>query len=180
MTSFEREHRNRDIVRSRLRGFSEAAVASLYEISERQVRRIMSDYRADTPALGDIDPLALVGDMVAAHDAATDEVIALADQTSHDAVKLGALRTRLVLFRSKLDLLQFAGLFPAESAAFRVQVDLNDVGQQIADVFTRHQLPNAVVDDVLSVLEGQSPGDARGTQRLAPRPTTLDLALSDN
>ena len=120
MTTAERAARNSQIVRARLRGLGEAEVATRFTVTPRQVRRVVAEHRESRPRLDSIDPLEVVGDVLDGYDALAEELAELADSTSHDGVHLGAIRGRLAVHGAKIELLQAAGVLPADLPQLRI------------------------------------------------------------
>jgi hypothetical protein len=132
------------------------SIAAKYRITDRQARRIVAEFRESDPSLLDTNPVEVVEEMIRAHDAAIDELVHLADRTANDSVRLGALKTRLQAIQSKLALMQALGVLPHDLGGVRVHVEAVEVGRTIVEVLDRHGMPEVVMDEILSVVEGGS------------------------
>jgi hypothetical protein len=107
-------------------GMRPAAIAEEVSLSERQVRRVLAKLRKPSPQaapveLPVIDLTALsareeVASAYAAHLYAERELRALAAQTPHDAVKVGALKASAALASERIQVLGWLGLLPADPA----------------------------------------------------------------
>ena len=132
--------RNADVVRARARGLGWDAIATRFELSERQCRRILGDYRASRPRLHEIDPIEAIEQALECYDGAIEELALLAERTKHDAVRLGAIKSRLDALGSKLSLMSATGLMP-DFHHLRVEVDVQRVVDTVARVLSVHAVP---------------------------------------
>ena len=157
MTTTERAARNGHVVRDRARGMSWPSIAAKYELTERQCRRIVSEFRESEPSLCETDPVEAVEDMLHAYDAAISELVELADRTRNDSVALGAIRERLRAVESKFTLMRAVGVLPHDLHGLPVQLEALEVGRLIVDVLDRNDVAEPVMDEILAVVEGGSP-----------------------
>ena len=88
VTGHERAVRNSDVVRARARGLGWEEIASRFDLSERQCRRILADYRESRPSPHEIDPIETIQMAMEHYDAAIEDFALLAEQTTNDAVRL--------------------------------------------------------------------------------------------
>jgi hypothetical protein len=158
MTTSDRAARNSQIVEARLRGLGEITVANRFAVTPRQVRRVLAEHRKSRPRLDDIDPLEVVRDALDGYEALAEELALLAERTSHDGVRLGAIRGRLDVQKARLDLLQAAGLLPADLPQLRVLRDMERTADVIMQVFDQEGVPERAQRRIADVLSGREEG----------------------
>ena len=154
MTTRERAARNSEIVQARLRGLGEAGVARRFGVTPRQVRRVLAEYRESRPRLDGIDPIEVVLDALDGYGALAEEFAVLAENTSHDGVRLGAIKGRLETHRARIDLLQAAGVLPADLPQLRVLQDVDTTAEVILTVFNRYRVPVEARREIRDILRG--------------------------
>ena len=172
MTTAERAARNSQIVHARLRGLGETEVAGRFGVTPRQVRRVLAEHREGRPRVDHIDPLEVVGDVLDGYEALAEELAELADRTRHDGVRLGAIKARLEAQKAKIELLQAAGVLPADLPQLRVLRDVSMVGEVIIDVFNRHGVSIEARREIRDLLDGRG----RGWKPVAPTRSAGDDA----
>ncbi len=92
----------------------------------------------------------------------------LARDTTHDGTRLGAIRGRLEVMRAKYELLAAVGVLPCDLGRLSVEIDLRRTADQVIDVLERHDVAEAVFDDLLDVFGGRS----SGSEALSPAERT--------
>ncbi len=117
-------------------------IAERYGISDRQARRICSDYRRTRTPLRDLDPVAVIEEVLEAQEAALDDLALLTETTANDTVKLGAIRSKLDVHRQRMELLGAVGAFPRDIGQVGRLIDLREIAARL----------NAVLVDVPSEL----------------------------
>jgi hypothetical protein len=155
VTTAERAARNSQIVRARLRGLGEAEVANRFAVTTRQVRRVLAEHRESRPRLDNLDPLEVVVDVLDSYEALAAELAELAERTRHDGVRLGAIRARLDANKARIDLLQAAGVLPAELPQLRVLRDVSMVSEVVIEVFDRHGVALEAQREIRDLLDGR-------------------------
>jgi hypothetical protein len=157
MRADDRARRDAEVVRARARGLGWSRIAEHHGISDRQARRIVADYRDRQPSLDGIDPSDVIRDTLDAYDAVIDELVTFADETQHDASKVGASRQRLDAFKAKVELLQAVGVLPHDLGEVRLVEDAQAVAQTIVTVFERHGIPKEVQEEIAEIIEHEQP-----------------------
>jgi hypothetical protein len=140
VNSRERASRDAEIIQARARGFSWNTIALRFGVSDRHSRRIVEEYRQSRPSLHQIDPIDTIEAAIASYDQAIEDFAVLAEQTTNDAVRLGAIRSRLDALGAKLALMNATGLMP-DFQRLRVEVDLRRVVDTVVEVFDAHMVP---------------------------------------
>src|SRR4051794_27632000 len=105
MTPAQRAQRNAAIFAARARGFGWTRIAADHGVSERQAQRICREQRENRPRVTGIDPLEVVEEVLDGYSAASEDLAHLANTTTHDGTKLGAVRARIDVLRARMDLL---------------------------------------------------------------------------
>jgi hypothetical protein len=128
VTTSERAERNAAIVADRARGLSWSLIAQNHDVTDRHARRVAAEQR-DTaaPSLLQRDAIAIVEEVLHDFDTAIHELAVLAAETDHDSSRLGAIKARLDVQRSRIELLQMVGALPRELAQVGVIIDLRQI-----------------------------------------------------
>jgi hypothetical protein len=95
LTRRQRDTRNARVFADRARGLSWAAIEQRHGISERQSRRIVDGYIASRRPTLELYAAAVIRELLAQFEQAIEDLALLADDTSNEAVKLGAIARRL-------------------------------------------------------------------------------------
>jgi hypothetical protein len=137
-------------------GMSPARVAEMFNLTDRRVRQIRANWRDvdSLPPMGiKVDSGAEIQRVIDRLELIEEELIVLTEQTSHDGVRLGALRdrreTEVLLMQLKAEL----GLIPRNLAAPSLQQEVVGMVREIADALRRKRVDEAIVRDVLAVAE---------------------------
>jgi hypothetical protein len=158
MTSHERFLRNSQVVRERARGLGWAEISARFGLSDRQARRVVAEYRESRPHLHELDPIEIIEEALLQHDAAIEDLALLAQTTSHDGTKLGAIKGRLEALRAKLELMAAVGVLPRDLRRLQIEVDIRHVAQAILDVFAAYDVPHEVQRAVVEAVESRNAG----------------------
>jgi transposase-like protein len=159
MTTSERADRNAAVVADRARGVAWAEIARAHDLTERQCRRIVQEYRDSRPALREVDPVAVVEDTLAAQESAISDLALLSERTDHDATRLGAIKARLSVYAERIELLQLVGMIPTDLGQLLIVEDNAEVVRQVVAVFSRNAVPDYVVEELLDVIGGAPVGE---------------------
>ena len=81
-------------MKDRARGFTWPTIAERHGVAERHARRVFTEYLDSQPAQHDSDPAAMADEMLARYESIIEDFALIADGSAHDAVKLGALRSK--------------------------------------------------------------------------------------
>jgi hypothetical protein len=157
VTSQERADRNHDVVSARARGLSWTEISRRFNITDRQCRRVVAEYRESGPRLHQIDPIETIEDALDHYDSVIEDMAILAESTSHDGTKLGALKGRLEAVRGKLDLMEAVGILPRDLGRLRFEIDVRRFAASVLDVFAQHDVPHGVQKAVIEAIESRQP-----------------------
>jgi hypothetical protein len=153
VTSYERTQRNMRIVEDRARGLSWTRIAHRRGVSDRQARRIVADFRASQPALHEWDPVEVVEETLGAYATAIEDLSLLAESTDHDSTKLGAIKSRLDVYHSRIDLLRAVGVMPRDLGYVGVALELRQIATRVVDVFESAGMPEQVKAQLLEAID---------------------------
>jgi len=159
---FVRGQRNTAIVKARLGGLSESFVAEKFGVSERQVRRVLEDYRASCPPLGGLDPEGIVVETLDGYGEAIEQLAEIAATSDHDGARLGAVRAQVEVHSVRLALLQALGALPQDLGRFRIELDVREAARTILEIFDRRGVPEDVQAEVVEAVEAVSPAALAG------------------
>ena len=141
MNAREKTNRDNEIVAARMRGLSWATIAGTYGLSERQCQQILEDYRASHPRLRERDPVEILDDMLDRYEAAQEELAFVSATTTHDATRVGAIRTRLDALAAQTSLLMAVGVFPRDLGVLRHDIDAQAMGREMVAVLNEFEVP---------------------------------------
>lgn len=153
LTAREKTRRDDEIVRARMLGRSWASIATEHSLSQRQCQSIMREYRASNPTVRDRDPIELLDDMLERYEGAQDQLAEIAASSTHDATRVGAIRTSLEALRAQADLLVGVGVLPSSLNSFRLEADVKRTADAIFEALDRCEVPDAVYESIETALE---------------------------
>src|SRR5207247_952386 len=94
----------------------------------------------------------------------------LSESTSHDAVRLGAIKGRADTVRAKLGLMATVGVLPRDLGRLRFEVDVRRFAETVLDAFSRHDVPHNVQE---AVVKGSSRLPPQAAQRACQQARTV-------
>jgi hypothetical protein len=138
VTSAQRCLRDSAIVSAAQAGYTQKEIAEDYGLTERQVRRVLSE-RAKVPRLLDEAPGQVLDDMVANYRQmiATLDAMALRYAESHPHAALGAERAAMDARERLMELLTRLGHMPADLGLFRAESVLRGIAEEMAQTMGR-------------------------------------------
>lgn len=157
MTARDRADRIDAIVASRIRGIGWARIAAEHKITERHARRLYTERRAEARARPAPDPVALVQELLDGYDAAIEDLALLARDAPNDAVRLGAINSRVKAVTARTELLMVVGALPEDLGDIRLTLDADLFTERVFGVLKRAGLPQAVWDELEEVLMVKPP-----------------------
>jgi len=118
LTAAKQAARNRAIVAERAQGKKWSTLAREHKLSVRQCQNIWAQFREEEFP-DETDFSAAIKDQILFVDSVIEDCQLLAESTKNDAVGLGALRTKMDAFRTRVELMRALGVLPArfENAA---------------------------------------------------------------
>lgn len=133
--------RDAAVVADRARGLRWNQIAERHKLSARQCQKIWSTRESLNPEVLRPDAEAEVQAELDYVDAVVADLAELALTTNNDAVRLGAIRSRLVALQHRLELRRIYGLLPWDRYRLDGEKDLEWIFTEIRDLFVSHGLP---------------------------------------
>ena len=130
-----------------------ARIAEEFGLSARQCQRAWRDYRRCLPTIVELDPVEVVKKPSTATTRQIEELAVLAETTSHDGTRLGALRARLDANNAHLSLLMAVGAAPPNLARVWLEVDARELAARAIAVLERHGVSEDVFDEIARSVE---------------------------
>lgn len=164
MTVAERESRNMEIVTARLgRGLSWATISKTFDLSERNCRRIVTTWKNAQPALKTVDPIKEIEDTLYRLEGAAEEFALIAQTTTNDSARVGAIKARVDTIWKRVELMQASGVLPNDLGTLRVEMDIRAVAQRVLLTIEQLDLDPEGAQKLMSAVTGQpvSIDDAR-------------------
>lgn len=146
-----RRQRDAAIVADRARGMRPALIAQRNGVTERTVRRVLAAWRESRPILGRVDPVAEIAATLAAYEQAAEDLAALAEDASQDAVKLGAIVRRVELVEHRLSLMRAVGLVPQRVGEWLAGPAMTDLLHDFVALIERHGIDRAIVEEFVEL-----------------------------
>lgn len=149
-TPEEQVARNREIWRARAQGYTWATIGERYHISPRRAQQIAKDYREEAPVDPSTQTEAIV-ETLEFIDRTIEEYEELIENTTHPAVKLGAMNAKFRALERRVAIEQSMGLLPSSLALIQQQefaLWVNDALQE-----SIHRLKIAAPEHVLEPLD---------------------------
>jgi hypothetical protein len=154
----DKTHRDLEIIGARAAGYTVSTIARRHGLDERHVRRILQEHRQRQPPLTTrFDPAQIAMETIEQLDHIVEELAELAAQASQEAVRLGALRTKLVALRDRTSLLQSLGLLPADLGVVADQIDVRLSIEIISKFLVEQNVPRDAIRRLVHQLD---PGTA--------------------
>jgi LPS sulfotransferase NodH len=137
MSEIEREERNAEIVRDRLRGQSWEYLAEKYNLTIRQIRDIYNGWRADNqPTYQGRDPIEIVHSMLDRLNSWVEQLAEVADTASADATRIAAINAQLNALTRTAELMQATGILPHDLGTLRLELDVQTLAVKLVTVLT--------------------------------------------
>jgi hypothetical protein len=125
------------------------AIAAREGITPRQVQRIIAARAEAALPLDNVDPDAVVREVLELHDQALSDLAELSiDAPAH--VRLGAIVRRVDVGVQRLAILRSYGLVP-EYRRWRVARSFDDVLSELAEVLRRHDVPPEALREIVAL-----------------------------
>jgi hypothetical protein len=118
VTAQEKVRRDAAIAGDRARGLGWAQISERHGVSERQARTIWRE-RLQEVSTEPVDVREALREAIAQLDAAIEDLALLAESTSNDSVRLGAIKARLAAMAERHELMRLSGLLPFDARCGR-------------------------------------------------------------
>jgi hypothetical protein len=139
LTAQQKVVRDARIVADRARGLTWATIEARHGVTKRQCRTIWAE-RLREVSTEPVDVREALREAIVQLDAAVEDLALLAESTRHDAVRLGAVRSRIAAMGDKHELMRLSGLLPFDARAVRTEAELRDINDMILGLFDKHGL----------------------------------------
>jgi hypothetical protein len=137
LTDEEREERNAELVRDRLRGQSWAYLAEKYNLTVAACRNVYSAWRADNQSTYQgRDPIAIVHSMLDRLESWIEQLAEVADESAADATKIAAINAQLSALTRTAELMQATGILPHDLGTLRLELDVQTLAVKLVTVLT--------------------------------------------
>jgi len=151
MTEAEREERNMELVRDRLRGQSWPFLAEKYGIRAQQCKEVYNRWRAENQSTYQgRDPIAIVHSMLDRLEAWVEQLAEVADTTSTDAVQIAAINAQMSALTRTAELMQATGILPHDLGTLRLELDVQSLAVKLVSVLTEQgaspEMKRAILD----------------------------------
>jgi hypothetical protein len=153
--------RDAEIVKDRARGFTWQTIAERHGVAERHARRVFSEYLEGMFVQHDSDPFETAREMLARYDSLIEDLALIAAGTAQDAVRLGALRSKLAALNQRFEFQRAVGLIPPTAGRWAQEVDVRRASAAILEIFNRYGLPEEAESDLIAALR-PAPAEAPG------------------
>lgn len=150
----ERQIRNDQIVAMKARGMTYEQIAAVVDMSRRQVQNIMQAWRDTQPKLRTQDPLDIIDEMLEGYQADLNELATVGQATKNDAVKVGAVNSRMAARDRIIALLQTTGVLPHDLGKLKVEIDIKYISTRLVAVLNKYDVPIEARRELLALLEG--------------------------
>jgi hypothetical protein len=148
--------RDRRIVADRAAGLTWATVAARNGLAERQCRNIVAKHREEQPPPWEHDPLEVLQEQLEQLDALVERLALVAEESGHDAVRLGALKSQLIALQQRRELLQATGLLPRILGLIGQEIDMRRMTDDAVRVLKQHDVSQELADDLVAAFRSHS------------------------
>jgi hypothetical protein len=155
LTDAEREERDAELVRDRLRGQSWPYLADKYGLTQEWCKRIYNAWREHNQSTYQgRDPIHIVHGMLDRLDSWTEQLAEVADESSTDTVKIAAINAQLNALTRTAELMQATGILPHDLGTLRLELDVQTLAVRLVTVLTEQgatpEMKRAILDALKS------------------------------
>jgi hypothetical protein len=152
MTEAEREERNQELIRDRLRGQSWSYLSEKYNIQVRVCQHIYKQWRDENaPTYQGRDPIAIVHSMLDRLEAWVEQLAEIADEAEGN-VRISAINAQLNALTRTAELMQATGLLPHDLGTLRLELDVQALGVRLVTVLTEQGATPEMKKAILAAL----------------------------
>lgn len=155
MTLSERADRHKDIVAAWLRGLGPTQIADTFNLSERHVYRIIEEFRESQPAVNDQDPVEILQEKLMRLEAAAQEYALIAQTTSNEQIRVGAIAKRLDAYQQATELMQKTGVLPNNLGTLAITMDVKKLAKRVVDAVEQMDLSDDQAQKLLEAITGE-------------------------
>lgn len=155
MSALERYERDGQIYRGFLRGLMPDTLAQTFELSVKQIERIVSEWKKRAVAAAKQGPEEIIEEHVLRLDSLIDELAA------HSAREKGtgrtaAIRARLEAMSRRIEFLQSVGVLPRDLGQIGIQIDLRSMAEQLYRALEKRGLAEPdLLGELADIIDGK-------------------------
>jgi hypothetical protein len=151
LTEREREARNAELIRDKLRGQGWAYLSSKYDLTQRQCKEIYGQWRdANQATYQGRDPIAIVHGMLDRLESWVEQLAEVADSTTTEATEISAINAQMNALTRTAELMQATGILPHDLGTLRLELDVQSLAVRLVTVLTEQgatpEMKRAILD----------------------------------
>lgn len=136
-------------------------LAERHDVSERQARRVVEAWWAERPAAEELDPERIVRETLDAFAQDLSDLALLSLETRNDGVRLGAIKARGDVFRSRVEVLRTLNALPSDWQGWMQHNDARRLLERFMKTLdARDDVPADLLAELDTVLRSDSPQPA--------------------
>lgn len=154
LTNADREDRNAELVRDRMRGQSWPYLADKYDLTTDACKRIYGKWREqNAPTYADRDPIAIVHGMLDRLESWVEQLAEVADEAGTESVKIAAINAQLNALTRTAELMQATGILPHDLGTLRIELDIQSLAVRLVTVLTEQGATPEMKKAILEALK---------------------------
>lgn len=151
LTDADREARNAELIRDKLRGQSWAYLADKYGLRPRACMKIYSDWREQNRSTYQgRDPIAIVHSMLDRLESWVEQLAEVADTTTTEATEIAAINAQMTALTRTAELMQATGILPHDLGTLRLELDVQSLAVRLVSILTEQgatpEMKRAILD----------------------------------
>jgi hypothetical protein len=155
LTDREREARNMELIRDKLRGQGWTYLSAKYDLTQRQVKDIYGQWRDQNQATYQgRDPIAIVHSMLDRMESWVEQLAEVADTTTTEATEIAAINAQMNALTRTAELMQATGILPHDLGTLRLELDVQTLAVRLVTVLSEQgatpELKRAILDALRS------------------------------
>jgi len=166
LTDSEREARNMELIRDRLRGQSWPYIAEKHGLQPITCQRVFEQWREENKSTYQgRDPLAIVHSMLDRLESWVEQLAEVADSSVVDATKIAAINAQVGTLTRTAELLQACGILPHDLGVLRVQLDVQSLAVKLVTTLNEQGASVELKQAILEALKTEAaalPSGANG------------------
>jgi|SRR5262252_5872644 len=157
MTDAEREERDAELVRDRLRGQSWPYLAEKYNLTQEWCKRIYTAWRNENQSTYQgRDPIQIVHSMLDRLESWVEQLAEVADASTADTVKIAAINAQLNALTRTAELMQATGILPHDLGTLRLELDVQTLAVRLVTVLTENGATPEMKRAILETLKADA------------------------
>ena len=153
LSAREQVCRDDEIVKARMRGMTWPTIANRFGLTERRCQQVMAEFRESHPTARSRSPLELLDEVLEGYEAAREDFAEIAATTTHDATRLGAIRSSVAVLEEQVNLLINLGIVPT-LLELRQEVNAREVARKMMVVLDEFDASEEMLAAMIDALDG--------------------------